>query len=83
MNYRWVKIDENLNENYQTYDIVAKLNRTDALLYKIRNYVCFNNLKAIYFAIFDSHINYAKLVWGQNPISSYESLLYRKKLCKL
>ena len=42
---------------------VTKLNRANALLYKIRNYVSFNNLKAIYFAIFDSHINYANLVW--------------------
>ena len=24
----------------------------------------FNNFKAIYFAIFDSHINYANLIWG-------------------
>ena len=83
MKYLGVKIDENLNLKDQAYDTVAKLNRANALLYKIRNYVSFNNLKAIYFAIFDSHINYAKLVWGQNPISSYELLLYRKKLCKL
>ena len=26
----------------------------------------FNNFKAIYFAIFDSHINYANLIWGGN-----------------
>ena len=37
-------------------------NRANALLYKIRHYVSFNNLKAIYFAILDSHINYADLI---------------------
>ena len=40
-----VKIDENLNCKYHIYDINAKLNRTNALLFKIRNYVNFNTLK--------------------------------------
>ena len=62
--YLGVKIDENLNWKDQPYDIVTKLNRANALLCKIRNYVCFNTLKAIYFVIFDSHINYANLIWG-------------------
>ena len=62
--YLDVKIDENLNWKDQAYDIVTKLNRANALLYEIRNYVSFNTLKAIYFAIFDSHINYANLIWG-------------------
>ena len=60
MKYLGVKIDENLNWKDQTYDIVTKLNRANALLYKIKNYVTFNILKAIYFLIFDSHINNAK-----------------------
>ena len=51
--YLGVKIDENLNWKDQAYDIVTKLNRANALLYEIRNYVSFNTLKAIYFAIFD------------------------------
>ena len=62
--YLGVKIDENVNWKDQPYDIVTKLNRANALLCKIRNYVCFNTLKAIYFVIFDSHINYANLIWG-------------------
>ena len=48
MKYLGVKIDENLNLKDQAYDTVAKLNRANALLYKIRNYVCFKALKAIY-----------------------------------
>ena len=35
--YLGVKIDENLNWKDQTYDIVTKLSRANALLYKIRN----------------------------------------------
>ena len=67
--YLGVKIDENLNWKDQTDDIVTKLNRANALLYKIRNYISFNTLKAIYFAIFDSQVNYANLIWGQSPNS--------------
>ena len=52
--YLGIKIDENLNWKDQTDDIVTKLNRANALLYKIKNYISFNTLKAIYFAIFDS-----------------------------
>ena len=66
--YLGVKIDDNLNWKDQTYDIITKLNRENVLLYKIRNYVTFNTLKAIYFPIFDSHINYANLLWGQNQV---------------
>ena len=62
MKYLRVKIDENLNSKDQNYDNVAKLNRANALLHKIRNYVSFNTLKVIYFAIFYSYINYANLL---------------------
>ena len=66
-----VKIDENLNWKDQTNDIVATINGENALLYEIKNYVSFNTLKAIYFATFDSHINYANLIWGHNPSSKF------------
>ena len=69
MKYLGVKNDENLNWKDQTLDIVTKLSRANALLYKTRDYISFDTLKAIYFAIFDSHINYADLTWGQNPNS--------------
>ena len=43
-----------------------KLNRANALLFKIRNFVNVNTLKTIYYAIFDSHINYVNVVLPQN-----------------
>ena len=46
--YLGLKIDKNLNWKVQTHDIATKLNRGNALLYKIRNYLSFNTLKAIY-----------------------------------
>ena len=46
--------------------IAIKLNRTNALLFAIRNYVNKHILRTIYFAIFDSHINHANLM-GPKP----------------
>ena len=61
--YLGIKIDQNLNWKDYINDIVVKLNRANALLIKIRNFVNMTILKTlIYFAIFDSHINYANLV---------------------
>ena len=56
-----VKIDENLNWNHLINDLAAKLNGASALLFKIRN-VNQKVLRSIYFAIFDSHLNYANLI---------------------
>ena len=60
--YLGLKIDEGLNWSTKKDNWTTKLNRAKTLLYKIRNYASFNSFKAIYFAIFDSHINYANLI---------------------
>ena len=77
--YFGVKIDESLNWKDHIHDIATRLNRANALLLKIRNYVNFNTLKSIYFAIFDSHINYANLIWGQNINSGFRIVTLQKK----
>ena len=64
--YLGIKTDQNLNWKDHIKDIVVKLNRANALLFKIRNFVNITILKTIYFSIFDSHINYVNLVWAQN-----------------
>ena len=64
--YLGIKIDQNLNWKDHINDIAVKLNRANALLFKIRNFVNIIILKTIYFAIFDSLIDYANLVWAQN-----------------
>ena len=38
-----------------------KLNRANALSFKIRNYVDKHILRTIYLATFDTHINYGKI----------------------
>ena len=64
--YLGIKIDENLNWKQHIHDIARKLNRANALLFPIRNYVKKHILRTIYFAIFYSHINYVNLIWSQN-----------------
>ena len=60
--YLCIRIDKNLNWKHHVSDIAIKLNRADALLFKIRNFININTLKTIYYAIFDSHINYANVI---------------------
>ena len=52
--YLGVKIDTNLSWQYHVNDLSIKLNRANALLFKMRKYV--KILRSIYFAIFDSHL---------------------------
>ena len=60
-------------------DNAVKLNRANALLFKIRNFVNITILKTIYFAIFDSHINYANLVWTQSANAMSRILKLQKR----
>ena len=54
--YLGVKIDTNLTWQHHVNDLSIKLNRANALLFKIRKYVSPKILRSIYFAIFDSHL---------------------------
>ena len=40
-------------------------------------------MKAIFFAIFDLHINYANLIWGQNPNSKLRITTLQKKALRI
>ena len=77
--YLFIKIDENLNWKQHIHDIALKLNRANSLLFTIRNYVNKHILRTIYFAIFDSHINYANLMWGQNLHAVNRTVILQKK----
>ena len=58
--------------------IATKLNRANAVLYKVRDFVNANILKSIYYALFESHIDYAWIIWGQN-ISTINRLYILQK----
>ena len=54
--YLGVKINANLSWQYHVNDLSVKLNRANALLFKMRKYVRCKILRSIYFAIFDSYL---------------------------
>ena len=48
--YLGVKIDTNLNCRYHVNDLSIKLNRANALLFKMKKFASLKNLRSIYFA---------------------------------
>ena len=62
--YLGIKIDENLTWINHINDAAIKVNQTNAMLFKVREFLNIKILKLIYYAIFDCHLNYAKTVWG-------------------
>ena len=81
--YLGVKIDANLNWEHHVNDLSIKLNRANALLFKMRIYVSLKILRSIYFAIFDSYLSYCRLVWAQNSSTIQRIVILQKKLLEL
>ena len=81
--YLAIKIDESLNWKQHIHDIAIKLNRVNALLYTIRNFVNRHILRTIYFAIFDTHLNYGNLIWGQNLNAVSRIVILQKKALRI
>ena len=61
-----VKINKFLLWHDQVNSIAVKLNRANALLLKIKNYVNMKTLRNISFVIFDPHLSYSCILWAQN-----------------
>ena len=55
------------------------MNRANALLFKIRNFVNVKTLKTNYYTIFDSHINYVNVIWDQNSNAVSRVSVLQKK----
>ena len=81
--YLGVKIDTNLSWQYHVNDLSVKLNRANALLFKIRKYVSCKILRSIYFAIFDSYLSYCGLVWAQNCSTIQQIVILQKKAIRI
>ena len=60
-----------------------KLNRANAFLLKIRNYVNMKTLRNIYYAIFDSHLTYSCIVWAQNINTVNRLIILQKKALRI
>ena len=81
--YLGVKIDANLSWQYHVNDLSIKLNRANALLFKMRKYVSLKILRSIYFAIFNSYLSYCCLVWAQNCSTIQRIVILQKKAVKI
>ena len=81
--YLGVKIDTNLSWQYHVNDLSIKLNRANALLFKMRKYVSLKILRSIYFAIFDSYLSYCCLVWAQNYSTIQRIIILQKKAIRI
>ena len=81
--YLRVKIDANLIWQHHVNDLSIKLNRDDALRFRIRKYVSPKILRSNYFAIFYSHVSYCCLDWAQNFSSIKRVLILQKKAVRI
>ena len=77
--YLGIKIDQYLNWQDHINNIAIKLNKANALLYKVRQFVNQRTLISIYYAVFDSHLTYASIVWGQTRSSINRVFIIQKK----
>ena len=78
-----VKIDRNLSWQYHVNDLFTKLNRANALLFKMRKYVRIKILRSIYFAIFDFYLSYCCLVWTHNSSTIQRTVILQKRQLEL
>ena len=67
----------------RNFNITIKLNRTNTLLFTMRNYVNKHILRTIYFGIFNSHINYANLIWEQNLLVVSRIVILQRKALRI
>ena len=74
--YLGIYIDETLNGSYHCKNIQAKLKRANGMLCKARHYVDEKHLKALYYAIFSSHLVYGSQIWGQT-ISVHNKRIFK------
>ena len=78
-----VKIHRNLSCQYHVNDLFTKLNRANALLFKMIKYVRIKILRSIYFAIFDFYLSYCCLVWTHNSSTIQRTVILQKRQLEL
>lgn len=63
--YLGVILDQHLDWNNHLSNLISKLSRSIGMLSKLRHYVDSQTLRALYFSLFDSYLNYSIQSWGQ------------------
>lgn len=72
--YLGIILDEHLSWDPQIHDLTAKLSRSVGFLSKLRHFVDYKTLISVYFALFDSHINYCLQAIGYITQASFDKL---------
>ena len=67
-----------MNWEIHIHDLVSKLNRANAVLANLRNFVNSEILQSTYFAIFHSHLNYVCIAWGHTRFSQQKVSILQK-----
>ena len=81
--YLGIKTDQHLSWQHHINDLSVKLNRANALLFKISKFVDDKILRSIYFNIFESNLNYCSLVWTQNYNAINCLVILQKKALRI
>ena len=80
-NISGIQVDKRLTWKQQINDVALKLNKANAMLSKIRRALDIKTLRAVYYALFESHLYSALRLWAQNTNSVKRlHLLWRKSL---
>ena len=79
--YLGIQIDKRLTWKQQINHVAVKLNKSNAMLSKLRHVLDIKTPRSVYYAIFESHLCHASLVWAQNtnPVKRLH-LLQKKSL---
>ena len=77
--YLGIYLEESLSGVYHCNELIKKLRRANGMLAKIRHYVPENELKSIYYAIFNSLMIYGCQVWGQNKNTAVKKIFQQQK----
>ena len=81
--YLGILIDDKLNWNTHTNNIVSNLRRGNSNLSQLRYYVIKEILRTIYFAIFHSYLTYVTTVLGQTRIPQKHITALQKKALRI
>ena len=80
--YLGLILDNKLSWKWHVAELSKKLSRAVGMLYKIRHYCPKSVLRSLYFSIFNSHLSYGLVVWGnaKNTVMSKIKSLQKRAL---
>ena len=72
--YLGIILDENLNWDHHLSRLRTKLSNAVGILSKLRYYLDFTTLRSVYFALFESHLNYCLPCLGHTKVEQINQL---------